>query len=156
MNTGKVPDQLNIAKSIPIYKSNDKKLVSNYRPISNISILPFFSKITDNQFGFRKALSTYMALIKLMDEISNELHNKNLLVVTFIDLSKAVSTIDHALLCQKLEYYGIRGIALDWFTNYLNNRKQFVNLNGIDSSLLTILCRSLRDQSLGHCFFNYY
>ena len=92
-NTGKVPDQLKIAKIIPIYKSNDKELVSNFRPIS---ILPFFSKIlekimynrllhyletnkiiTDNQFGFHKTHSTCMALLKLMDEISNELDNKN-------------------------------------------------------------------------------
>ena len=40
---------------------------------------------------------------------------------------------------QKLDYYGIRGIALDWFTNYLRNRKKFVNLNCIDSSLITTL-----------------
>ena len=43
LNTGKVPDQLKIGKIIPIYKSNDKKLVSNYRPIF---ILPFFQKFT--------------------------------------------------------------------------------------------------------------
>ena len=82
LNTGKVPDQLKIGKIIPIYKSNDKKLVSNYRPIS---ILTFFSNIyekvmynrllhyleineiiTDNQFGLRKAHSTYMALLLLL------------------------------------------------------------------------------------------
>ena len=50
--------------------------------------------ITDNQFGFRKAHSTYMALLKLMDEISNELDNKNHSVGIFIDLSKAFNTID--------------------------------------------------------------
>ena len=81
--------------------------------------------ITDNKFGFRKAHSTYMTLLKLMDEISNELDHKNHSIGIFIDLSKAFDTINHALLCQKLEYYGIRGIALDWFTNYLSNRKQF-------------------------------
>ena len=62
--------------------------------------------------------TTYMALLKLMDEISNELDNKNHSIGIFIDLSKAFNTIDHVLLCQKLEYDGIRGIALDWFTNY--------------------------------------
>ena len=44
LNIGKQSDQLKIAKIIPIYKSNDKKLVSNYRPIS---ILPLFSKILE-------------------------------------------------------------------------------------------------------------
>ena len=94
-----------------------------------------------------------MALLKLMDEISNELDKKNHSIGIFIDLSKAFDTIDHALLCQKLEYYGIRGIALDWFNNYLSNRKQFVNLNGKDSSLLTVLCRVPQESILGHCSF---
>ena len=83
-----------------------------------------------------------MALLKVMDEISNELDHKNHSIGIFIDLSKAFDTVDHSLLCQNLEYYGICGIALDWFTNYLSNRKQFVNLSGKDSSLLTILCGS--------------
>ena len=74
--------------------------------------------MTDNQFGFRKAHSTYMSLLKLIDERSNELDNKNHSIVIFIDLSKAFDNIDHALLRQKFEYYGIRIIALDWFTNY--------------------------------------
>ena len=95
--------------------------------------------ITDNQFGYRKAHSTYMALLELMNEISNELDNKNHSFGILVDLSTAFDTIYHALLCQKLEYYGICGIALDWFTNYFSNKKQF-NLNGIDSSLLIILC----------------
>ena len=44
--------------------------------------------IADNQFCFRKAHLTYMALLKPMDEISNELDNKNQSVGIFIDLSK--------------------------------------------------------------------
>ena len=70
--------------------------------------------------------------------------------------SSALDTIDHALLCPKLEYYGIRGIALDWFTNYLNNRKQFVNLNVIDSSLLTILCGVPQESIPGSLLFLIY
>ena len=58
--------------------------------------------IIDNQFGFHKAHSIYMALLKLMDEIAIELDNKNHSIGFFIDLSKAFDTIDHALLCQKL------------------------------------------------------
>ena len=69
--------------------------------------------ITDNQFSFHKAHSSYIGLLKPMNEILNELDNTNHSVGIIIDLSKAFDTIDHALLCQKLEYYGIRGIALD-------------------------------------------
>ena len=94
-----------------------------------------------------------MALLKLMYEISNELGHKNHSIGIFIDLSKAFDIIDHALLCQKFEYYGIRGIAFDWFTNYLSNTKQFVNLNGKDYLYSQYYAESLRDQSLGHCSF---
>ena len=75
--SGCFPDSLKLAKVIPLYKSENKKLVTNYRPIS---VLPVFSKIleklmhirlyefldsnlllTENQYGFRPKHSTYMA-----------------------------------------------------------------------------------------------
>ena len=85
-----------------------------------------------------------------------KIDKKNHSIGIFIDLSKAFDIIDHVLLCQKLEYYGIRGIALDWFTNYLSNRKQFVNLNGKDSSLLTVLCGVPQGSILGPLLFLIY
>ena len=127
LNLSQFPDTLKIAKIISIHKSEDKKSDGNYRPIS---VLLYFSKIGEklmynrlltylndilvqNQYGFRAKHSTYMALLQLADDISNELDLKNNSIGTFIDLSKAFDTIDHALLIKKLLYYGIRGIALD-------------------------------------------
>ena len=84
---GIVPDELKIARVIPIFKSGDKALFSNYRPIS---VLPCFSKfleriiynriinylndsdvLCDNQYGFRKNRSPSLALIDLCDKISS-------------------------------------------------------------------------------------
>ena len=91
--SGRFPDLLKIAKIVPIHKSEDKLQVTNYRPIS---ILPFFSKIFErlmynrllkyltqksilvqNQYGFREKHSTYMALLNLVGDISDQLDKKN-------------------------------------------------------------------------------
>ena len=44
----------------------------------------------------------------------------------FIDLKKAFDTVDHELLVEKLNVYGIRGVANKWLQNYLANRKQYM------------------------------
>jgi len=44
MQDGIIPNDLKLSKIIPIYKSDDVKSVSNYRPIS---VLPAFSKIIE-------------------------------------------------------------------------------------------------------------
>ena len=141
--TGIVPNNLKIAKVIPIYKNENPELFANYRPIS---ILPSISKILERlmynrlsnfladhniiskkQYGFRENYSTYMAIIDLVDKISSNIDNKKHSIGIFLDLSKAFDTIDHQILLRKLQCYGIRGIACDWFKSYLENRVQYVS-----------------------------
>ena len=85
--------------------------------------------LSDNKFGFRHNLSTYMALLKLTDKISKELNNKQYSIGIFMDFSKGFDTINHDILVNKLSYYGIRGTALRLIKNCVTNRVQFVNLN---------------------------
>ena len=102
INQGIFPDELKIAKVLPIYKSDDKHLIQNYRPIS---VLPFFSKIFekiilnhlenfiesnnilyDNQFGFRKNHSTTHAIITLVEKVSKALDTGKIVVGVYLDL----------------------------------------------------------------------
>ena len=65
-------------------------------------------------------------------------------------------TINHNLLLSKLEFYGIRGIALDWFKSYLANRKQYVIYNNKTSDNLDITCGVPQGSVLGPLLFIVY
>ena len=149
--TGIYPDQLKTAKVIPIFKKGDKLLVSNYRPISLLSnINKIFEKLVysrlysflelhnciyELQFGFRARHSTQHALASLTEMVRQALDGGNFACGIFVDFQKAFDTVDHSILLKKLEHYGVRGIANNWFRSYLTNRTQYVSINGFDSSL---------------------
>ena len=82
------------------------------------------------QFGFRASHSINHALVSLTEAIKNSLDNRKFGCGIFLDLQKAFDTVSHAILLLKLERYGIRGIALDWFKSYLSDRKQYIIING--------------------------
>ena len=75
-------------------------------------------------FDFRQKHSTFHALILLTDKRREQLEGGNFACRIFVDLLKAFDTVDHDILIQKLNYYGIRGIANNWVSSYLQNRSQ--------------------------------
>ena len=133
-----------------------------------ISVLRFFSNIlerliynhlaefldinnilVENQYGFREKHSTFMASLKLVDDISEKLNKiiiQSVCSQTFPKLSLGLTT---TCFLKKLVCYGTRGVAISWFVSYLQNRTQYVNINGADSNLLTIKCGVPYQ---GHCF----
>ena len=80
-----------------------------------------FTCIYKNQFGFRSKHSPNHALVSLTEDIRLDLDNNEIVCGVFIDLQKAFDTVGHGILLYKLNYYGIRGAANDWFRSYLSN-----------------------------------
>ena len=109
--------------------------------------------LVENQFGFRQGHFTCMALLKLVNDIIEELDKGNCSIGIFIDLSKAFNTVDHKLLLRKMEHYGIRDNALLWFTSYLSYRTQYVSLNHTNSETLPITCGVPQGSILGPILF---
>ena len=169
---GFFPNSMKIAKVIPLYKSGDSMKVSNYRPVS---ILPLFSKILERlmynrlmsfiikhkilykyQFGFRKNHSANMALILLIDKIASAIEKGEFVLGVFLDFQKAFDTVNHTILLQKLNKYGIRGTAYLWLEDYLKQREQFVSFINKDSNKATIRCGVPQGSILGPLLFLLY
>ena len=92
----------------------------------------------DSQYGFRKEHFTEFAALELIDRILKRMDNKEIPINIYLDLSKTFDTLDHSILIDKIEFYGVKGVALDLFKNYLTNRKQYVEFEDAQSDMLNI------------------
>ncbi len=146
LTTLKVPQGWKKAEVIPLFKEGSKSDPSNYRPIS---VLPAASKILEKcvhmqvysylsecnilskaQFGFRKAHSTTTCILSLLDYLYKCMDNGKMVGVVFLDLKKAFDTVDHDIMLNKLQKYGLSMNAVEWFRSYLTGRVQTVKVNG--------------------------
>ena len=108
------------------------------------------------QFGFRLNVSTDNALTSITENIQTQLGKGKYCAGVFVDLKKAFGKVDHNLLLRKLYYYGIRGIANEWFSSYLKKRKQFVSIDNNMSSVKEILTGVSQGSVLGPLLFLIY
>ncbi|CAL4126382.1 unnamed protein product, partial [Meganyctiphanes norvegica] len=167
IESGKVPELHKYAIVKPLHKKNSRLEVGNYRPVSILCIL---SKILEKaihvqlekhlkdqnllyefQSGFRKSYSTDTCLINLMDHIKM-LNSQDLFAgMVLMDLQKAFDTVDHDILCKKLEAMGLD--FTKWFESYLKNRKQKVVANETSSEAGVVTCGVPQGSILGPLLF---
>ena len=115
-----------------------------------------FALLSPAQFGFQRGKSTYMALLEVQTCISEAMNFDKYSLGVFFDISKAFDTVNHtlqSLLINKLEHYGIRGIAKQWFIDYLNKRKQYVFLKEAISSCMKITSGVPQGSKLGPIYY---
>lgn len=132
ITSGIVPDELKSARVKPLFKKNSRTEVGNYRPVSILCIISklleksvykqlesYFIKnnlLYEFQSGFRSAYSTDTCLVHLFDHIKFQTARGLYTGMVMIDLQKAFDTVDHLILCSKLQAMGVKNIK--WFESY--------------------------------------
>ena len=164
------PEAWKTARISPIPKIESPSKPSDFRPIS---VLPILSKVFERivlnqlvhhieslyqntQHGFRKSRSTVTCLLKLRDDILRAMDRGEVTIAVFADYSKAFDTIDYNILISKLAKLKFSKTFLHWITEYLTNRKHFVQINDKSSSLLNTTFGVPQGSILGPVIFNLY
>ena len=153
LQTDLFPESMKHSEVVPLYKSGMRNLTTNYRPISCLlTISKLLEKIIytrtynflnesviyQSQYSFRKNHSCENAITELIGSIIKGWERNESTIAIFLDLSKAFHTLEHMVLFQKLEKYGIRGNALCWSKSYLNNRSLSVKCRTKDSGFSSL------------------
>ena len=164
LDTGEQPRDWSLANVAPLFKKVNRVLAENYRPVSLTCITcKLFEHIvcrhildhvedhnilTNLQHGFRSGRSceTQLILITTTHDLLSSFNSKSQIDVAILDFSKAFDTVPHAGLLGKLEHYGIDSKILLWITNFLNNRKQRVVVDGSFSNYADVEFAFHKDQ----------
>ena len=156
------------AKVIPVFKSEDLTDMSNYRPISLLSV---FKKLMykrlktfidsngilfSGQYGLRDKHSTQHAVLDIVNAIQENIDHNVFSCGIFLDFKKAFDAVDHSVLLHKLHYYGVRGTAHNSFTSYLDGRTQTTQINSKISSKQNLTCGVPQGSVLGPLLFLLY
>ena len=175
LNNGVFPTSLKVARVKPLIKKSnlDPEQLKNYRPVSN---LPTLSKIIEKlvvtqikdhmlvhgldvkmQSAYKSGHSTETALLRLKNDMLMAIDGRKAVVLVLLDLSAAFDTIDHEIMCCRLErLLGLRGKPLAWFRSYLAARSQCVSVEEALSEVLCLLFGVPQGSVLGPILFIIY
>ncbi|KAM7303220.1 uncharacterized protein ISCGN_013200 [Ixodes scapularis] len=172
LRSSRLPDDWRCAKIVPIHKTGNKHLITNYRPISltsttcklieHIICKAITKHIEENdvlyshQHGFRARLSTVTQLLEVTHDFALTINDRQQTDAIFIDLSKAFDRVPHQKLISKLQSVGISHALISWIYGYLVKRKQYVTLNGSTSGMLDVFSGVPQGSVLGPLLFLIY
>ncbi len=120
------------------------------------SILHKEKLLYGSQYGFRNKYSTECAALEIVDRLITEMDNGETQINIYLDLSKAFDILNHNIVLHKLEYYGVQDISLNLLKKYLNNRKEYVENDGVSSEMQNITTGVPQGSNLGPLLFIVY
>ena len=149
LDNGTFPSLWKIVKLFALHKGGSLSDFNNYRPISVLSVtfkindsfssyLHNNSLLSDVQSGFRKSHSCFTCLTSMTSDWLNNINNNKLVGYVTLDFRKAFDVLSHDIILKNLALYGCDELTLSWFTSYLNNRFQLVQINGTKSESVNV------------------
>ncbi|XP_063391195.1 uncharacterized protein LOC134676740 [Cydia fagiglandana] len=169
MRSGVYPESLKKVKICPLYKGKGKKsIIKSYRPIAlipgpskcfeaglNKRLLSFWAPrnaLSESQYAYRQGRSTTDLVREVVRGVLSAREAERHVAVICCDLSRAFDTADHALVADKLAYYGIRGPANKLILSFMTDRAQVVV--GAGGSVVSAELRNLMGVPQGSCLSN--
>ena len=169
--TGVFPDCWKIARVAKVVNLMIDQIIGRSQCFLSCLVSRVFEKLVFNQLyeyldkdkliyykqsGLRSLHSAVTCLLKSTNDWYVNMDKGRFTATVFIDLKKAFDSVDHDILLQKFEKYGVIGLEHTWFSSYLKNRRQLCRVNGVASNMEEIKCGVPQGSCLGPLLFLIY